>query len=232
MASGHQPFMIKLLTSDWHPSRQQTNESETLEVVLQLQNPVGVSAPSAMLPVTKAAFLSAVVLMFMLDSAAGNLQNMCSTQYPAVPCPYKINNEDWFRMGDRYCVKAFYHTKHLPFYEAEKVCNGYKHSNRQGHLVSIHNEKEHNDLICTMYRVHTGKPHYWIGMHRAPIDDYDFGLVWIDGSKGAYLRWAPRQPDFFLWREGCVEMNYWDWGLLNDEMCSQHRPYVCAVQIN
>ncbi|XP_044059168.1 C-type lectin BpLec-like isoform X2 [Siniperca chuatsi] len=114
----------------------------------------------------------------------------------------------------------------------EKTCNKYSHGNYKGHLVSIHNNVELHQAVCTMYRDHPGKDHYWIGLHmKIEHIFYGYAYVWTDGTDNSFTSWAYRQPDRFLSREECVEMNYWDWTLWNDERCGQQRSYMCAVWI-
>ncbi|XP_044059139.1 C-type lectin BpLec-like isoform X1 [Siniperca chuatsi] len=172
-----------------------------------------------MRPVVGTATLLLLVLMFMSASATWDPKQTCETKYPAIPCRHKINNENWFQMGDNRCVKA-------------KTCNKYSHGNYKGHLVSIHNNVELHQAVCTMYRDHPGKDHYWIGLHmKIEHIFYGYAYVWTDGTDNSFTSWAYRQPDRFLSREECVEMNYWDWTLWNDERCGQQRSYMCAVWI-
>ncbi|KAA8578173.1 hypothetical protein FQN60_007124 [Etheostoma spectabile] len=114
-----------------------------------------------MRPVVVTAILLLVVLMFISDSAAGNPAKMCRTKYPATPCKNKNLGEGWSQMGDNRCVKAFNKT-HFGYHDAEMTCRKFPN----GHLVSIHNEAELNQVECDMYRTTTRKAHYWIGGHR------------------------------------------------------------------
>ncbi|XP_032365691.1 C-type lectin BfL-1 [Etheostoma spectabile] len=183
-----------------------------------------------MRPVVVTAILLLGVLMFMSDSAAGDLAQVCKTIYPVTPCKNKKLGEGWFQMGSNRCVKAFYNTQHLGHSDAEMTCRKFPN----GHLVSIHNDAEVNQVQCAMYKATTGKAHYWIGAFL--IDDGDFykhnyRFVWTDDSSFGYTNWAGGQPDNARRREHCVEMNYWDWGLWNDANCNENKPYVCAVNV-
>ncbi|XP_044060674.1 C-type lectin PAL-like [Siniperca chuatsi] len=184
-----------------------------------------------MRPIVGTATLLLLVLMFMSASAAWDPKQTCETKYPAIPCRHKINNENWFQMGDNRCVKAVSNER-LSFDDAEKTCNKYRHGNFMGHLVSIHDDVELHQAVCTMYRDHPGKDHYWIGLQmKIKRINGVVKYVWTDGTDNTFSRWAYGQPDMFLLREECVEMNYWDWTLWNDEQCGQHRSYMCAVRI-
>ncbi|TDH17400.1 hypothetical protein EPR50_G00009510 [Perca flavescens] len=180
-----------------------------------------------MRPVGVTALLLLVVLMFMFDSAAGDPAEMCKTKYPATPCKNTNLGEGWSQMGNNRCVKAFYNTQHLTHSDAEITCRKYPN----GHLVSIHSDVERSQVECAMYRATPGKAHYWIGYYLFQSDAYRY-WAWTDDSKFDYRSWAPGQPDnSFSNREYCVEMNYWDWGLWNDAVCNQQKPYVCAVRV-
>ncbi|TMS01261.1 C-type lectin galactose-binding isoform-like isoform X1 [Larimichthys crocea] len=168
--------------------------------------------------------VSLLVLMFMSDSAAGHIAHKCMNTYPAVPCT-KDDYEDWFQMGEGRCVKAF-GTERLNFDDAEKSC-----VDHGGHLVSIHNTTELNQVVCTMYRVTPRRPPYWIGLKLTlHYEDY---LVydWTDETQHTFSRFAYMQPDFYNEEEECVEINYYYWGHWNDVSCDILRGYVCAVDL-
>ncbi|XP_034722764.1 C-type lectin BfL-1-like isoform X2 [Etheostoma cragini] len=180
-----------------------------------------------MRPVVVTAILLLVVLMSISDSEAGDPAEMCKTKYPATPCRNKNLGEGWFQMGNNRCVKAFFNNPNLSFFAAEVTCGKFP----KGHLVSILDGEEMNQVQCAMYRATTGKAHYWIGMYRKEVVGRTRKWAWTDGNFIAYTKWARGQPDNFLFREGCIEMNYWDWGLWNDANCNLKRPYVCLVNV-
>ncbi|XP_071345247.1 C-type isolectin Sp-CL4-like [Trachinotus anak] len=172
-----------------------------------------------------------MMMMFMWGSAEG-IADMCKKN-PPVPCKYQVSGGgEWYQLGDNRCTRAFFYETHLNFDDAEKTCQKYKIGGFNGHLVSIHSQAQLNEVLCAMYKVHPGKPHYWIGL-RFMNDPYyiDFFFYgWTDGTEYAYRNFANGQPDKFLLREECIEMNYWSWGLWNDERCWANRPYMCAVR--
>ncbi|XP_034722944.1 C-type lectin BML-1-like isoform X19 [Etheostoma cragini] len=179
-----------------------------------------------MRPVVVTAILLLVVLMSMSDSAAGNPAEMCKTKYPFTPCTKNVG-EGWSQYTTNICVKAFFKTPHLSHSDAENACQKFTN----GHLVSIINGEQMNQVQCAMYRATPGKAHYWIGAYLKQVGRTR-KWSWTDGSFGRYINWARGQPDNFLFREGCVEMNYWDWGLWNDVNCNEKKPYVCEVYLN
>ncbi|XP_070759870.1 C-type isolectin Sp-CL4-like [Enoplosus armatus] len=170
---------------------------------------------------------------FCLLNQSWNPKPMCESKYPPVPCKVKVNDEEWWQMGPHRCAKAYFKVPHLSFDEAQRTCERASHGkgNLRGYLVTIRNSEELNQAVCIMYREHTGKPHYWIGL-RAILDlvgDSKYG--WVDGSTFSFSRWAPDQPDDLMYGEDCIEMNYWEWALWNDESCDVKRPYMCAVNL-
>ncbi|XP_074503717.1 galactose-specific lectin nattectin-like [Sebastes fasciatus] len=162
--------------------------------------------------------------MFMLDSAAWTPEGMCRHKYRSVPCRNQICGRGWFQMGNR-CLKAFYHNKQLNFQDAENTCRRYG-----ANLVSIHNIVELCQVECIMWRTSRDKAHYWIRLHKTNRwNPYHF--TWTDGSGNTdgWTHWAWGQPDLRFW-EDCIEMNYWGWGLWNNEDCRKGRPYVCSMK--
>ncbi|XP_037608451.1 C-type lectin LmsL-like [Sebastes umbrosus] len=186
-----------------------------------------------MRPVVVTAILLLVVLMSMSASAAWTPEKMCKTKYKT-PCNKDIAGDNWFQMDNR-CVKAFHHTAFLSFDDAEEACNQHTSGIYVGHLVSIHSLDELCQVECAMYNEQIGKAHYWIGLKRTkPMkddDDADSNLAWTDATKSHYFRWAGGQPDNLGGEENCIEMNYGEWGLWNDEDCLQRKAYVCAVRV-
>ncbi|XP_032364240.1 C-type lectin BpLec [Etheostoma spectabile] len=178
-----------------------------------------------MRPVVVTAILLLVVLMSMSDSAAGGPAEMCKTEYPFTPCRKNVG-EGWAQYAKNLCVKAFFNTPHLSHSDAEMACRKFP----KGHLVSIDNVEENNQVQCAMYRATTGKAHYWIGAFKK-LDGRTKKWGWTDDNFIRYANWARGQPDNYWFREDCVEMNYWDWGLWNDAYCYEKKPYVCEVII-
>ncbi|XP_053721920.1 C-type lectin BML-1-like [Synchiropus splendidus] len=136
-------------------------------------------------------------------------------------------DDDWYQFGADRCVKVFFKTPHLDWGDAEEACQEYEYYTYSGHLVSIHSEEEWNAVICIMYRVHPGKPTYWIGLTRDP---YLFYYKWSDYSTVNFGRLVGAEPDELWGTEYCVEMNYGHWGHWNRNKCSDRRPYMCQVR--
>ncbi|KAK2827903.1 hypothetical protein Q5P01_018937 [Channa striata] len=171
-----------------------------------------------------------VMTAVMMGVLAQDVAQMCKT-IKLEQCRQDLKGGSWYQLGDNRCIKAFFYTKHLNFDDAERSCNKYGVGSFKGHLVSINNQEELNKVVCAMYSVHPGKPHYWIGLKHVllmpPLPPY---WIWTDGTGDNFHNWARGQPDNYLLREGCVEMNYWSWGLWNDEACWAERPYMCQVK--
>ncbi|XP_078101265.1 uncharacterized protein LOC144513949 [Sander vitreus] len=103
------------------------------------------------LVVVTAVFLL-VVLMVISVSADWDPAEMCKTKYPHVPCKKNLG-DGWSQIRENICVKAFYKNEHLTHSDAEMTCRKYPN----GHLVSIHNEVDLCQVICSMHRATTGK---------------------------------------------------------------------------
>ncbi|KAF3705416.1 Galactose-specific lectin nattectin [Channa argus] len=177
------------------------------------------------------AILMMMTVMMMKISAQG-IEEMCKND-PVVPCRKDLKDGPWYQLGDNRCMRAFFYTQHLNFENAEIACNKYNAAGFKGQLVSINNKKELDKVMCAMYKVHPGKPHYWIGLKRL---DQMFPFqppqrIWTDGHVYDFRNWAGGQPNNYLQRESCTEMNYWSWGLWNDEACWSERPYMCQVRL-
>ncbi|XP_068598450.1 C-type isolectin Sp-CL4-like isoform X2 [Brachionichthys hirsutus] len=154
-----------------------------------------------------------------------DMSEMCANDHPAVACP-KEGKEDWFKLGEGRCVKAFFAEPYLNYNDSEAACVGLG-----GHLVSIHNKSELHDVDCTMYRLTPGRPPYWIGLflyfHYEDLLVYE----WTDATQLDFNFWAYGQPNFWNDKEECVETNLYDWGRWNDLNCMYGRGHVCAVTI-
>ncbi|XP_051758985.1 lectin-like [Ctenopharyngodon idella] len=128
---------------------------------------------------------------------------------------------DWFKVG-RYCVKYF--NTPANFTDAEFSC---MKNVSGGHLVSVHNEKDNGQLLCTMTELSRNKPRVWLGGYQL----FKTGKFrWLDGSSWIYQRWAAGEPNHIYTNEECVEMNWKVDGMWNDESCSVKKNYFCAFK--
>ncbi|XP_026234649.1 lectin-like [Anabas testudineus] len=173
-----------------------------------------------------------LMLTLTMKVSAQEIDELCKKN-PVVPCRQNLKDGPWYQLDANRCVRAFFYTQNLNFDSAEAACNKYIVGSFKGQLVSIHNQDELNKVLCAMYKVHPGKPHYWIGLKLGfsliPFQKPPF--LWTDGHKCTFTNWARGQPDNSLMREGCVEMNYWSWGLWNDAPCGEEKPYTCQVRL-
>lgn len=94
----------------------------------------------------------------------------------------------------------------------------------RGHLVSMHNSVEYSQVLCLAFRANTHKDHFWIG-GRSKYLWHSF--QWTDNTPFHFARWGFMQLDMVSGEE-CVEMNYKQWGLWNNAVCSGRKYYVCA----
>ncbi|XP_068177630.1 C-type isolectin Sp-CL4-like [Antennarius striatus] len=153
------------------------------------------------------------------------LSYMCDIVHPVEACP-KEGKEDWVKLDDQYCIKAFFSQPFLNFTAAEATCVQYG-----GHLVSIHNIQQLVGVVCTMYRLTPDRVPYWIGLYLS--FNYEDYLVydWTDGTTADFLQWSYGQPNYFNNNQNCVEANLNEWGFWNDLNCNYERGYVCSVKI-
>ncbi|XP_078017762.1 lectin-like [Epinephelus lanceolatus] len=88
----------------------------------------------------------------------------------------------------------------------------------------MHNSVEYSQVLCLAFRANTHKDHFWIG-GRSKYLWHSF--QWTDNTPFHFARWGFMQLDMVSGEE-CVEMNYKQWGLWNNAVCSGRKYYVCA----
>ncbi|XP_076838500.1 ladderlectin-like [Brachyhypopomus gauderio] len=122
----------------------------------------------------------------------------------------------WEKFG-QYCYKYMAESK--KWAEAEQNC-----LSLGGNLASVHN-KETQNFLKDFTKKQTGSyERTWIGLHDAP---QDFIWLWSDGTKFDFSAWHSGEPSNGGWAEKCVEMNYGDEVLWNDDRCNHDHFYVC-----
>ncbi|XP_068444207.1 C-type isolectin Sp-CL4-like [Clinocottus analis] len=136
----------------------------------------------------------------------------CS-QVKDVPC-----GDGWSHIDDEYCVKYFETPK--SYDDAQKHCESLK-----SELVSIETPEESINAICLTMRTNPEIRSVWIGIKRSGEQFQN-----ADGTE-VYDEWFPGQPDNFGGKEDCVEMNHKEWGLLNDDNCSDENAFMCAKKM-
>ncbi|XP_048356117.1 snaclec VP12 subunit B-like [Sphaerodactylus townsendi] len=84
-----------------------------------------------------------------------------------------------------YCYSFF--IKPVSWPEAELQCQDYS---KNGHLVSLHDEKEQAAVIGLLWDLQYFGP-FWVGL----FTDSKVLWLWTDESKYDYAEWAPGEPD-------------------------------------
>ncbi|XP_031417283.1 galactose-specific lectin nattectin-like isoform X1 [Clupea harengus] len=96
-----------------------------------------------------------------------------------------------------------------------------------GNLASVHSIDEYS-FIQDMIRKQTYRNlRTWIGGYDAVKEGLWF---WSDGSRFNFITWSPGNPDNYLGKEHCIQMNHGGSRLWNDSPCQLACPSVCAVQ--
>ncbi|XP_074480142.1 C-type isolectin Sp-CL4-like [Sebastes fasciatus] len=165
------------------------------------------------------AVITAVLLLVgVLDAVTARpdtppASEICESYEPAA-C-----GDGWIHMAKDRCVKYFETPK--TFQEAQDEC-----VSEGGGLVSMHNEGEVIEVLCLSYSASTDLKQFWIGAERSGEE-----FKYVDGSAFDYHQWHNGQPDNFGGDEDCVESNYEEWGMWNDNVCSKKKPFVCAKKL-
>ncbi|KAK2909085.1 hypothetical protein Q8A67_004922 [Cirrhinus molitorella] len=140
------------------------------------------------------------------------------------PTPKKCNIygfSDWYKVGS-YCVKFF--SKRLNFTAAEYSC---RNKVPGAHLVSVHNEEDHNLLVNIVKQADKSNPRVWLGA----FELFKSGtFLWLDGSFWDFEFWKPGEPNHMHNAEDCVEMYLSDAGRWIDESCGKEKSYICAFK--
>ncbi|KAF3686171.1 Versican core protein Chondroitin sulfate proteoglycan core protein 2 [Channa argus] len=154
-----------------------------------------------------------LVLMMIAASAADErdeLLKMCRDKYPPQACPGY-----WYRLDGQRCMSVF--RSFAPFDIAETYCK-----REGGHLISINNLSDYNQVLCMLLRDRYTRNEHWIGAKRSQGK-----FSWVDGSGPlTFTKWAPGQPDNQQ-QQDCVVMNYGSWGAWKTLPCSENRLIMC-----
>ncbi|XP_041088462.1 lectin-like [Polyodon spathula] len=95
------------------------------------------------------------------------------------------------------------------------------------HLVSVHSEEANKNIICITMKYNHTSPRVWLGGFELFRSEK---FVWIDGSEWNYNPWVPGQPDNTANTEDCVEINWKNTGMWNDDKCSGGKSYICGFK--
>ncbi|KAF4088842.1 hypothetical protein AMELA_G00059370 [Ameiurus melas] len=160
-----------------------------------------------------------VVLLLFLATAATALVDfdhlVKAEERRVTKCPF-----GWVHFEGR-CFS--YQATFQDWASAEKHC-----LDLGAHLVSIHNEDEHQ-LVKSLIRAHDHQENpTWIGLNDCQTV---FNFFWSDGTKLVYTKWNPNQPDFYKGVECCVHISSGYSKNWNDIPCHDIYPFVCTKSI-
>uniref|UniRef100_A0A2D4MVW0 C-type lectin domain-containing protein n=2 Tax=Micrurus TaxID=8634 RepID=A0A2D4MVW0_9SAUR len=136
----------------------------------------------------------------------------------AVSCP-----KHWYMFED-FCYGFF--KEKLTWNEAESECATY---GKDGHLASIHSEREMAFLSSALLMNYAERFRIWIGLYKLPGGKTRFR--WQDHSRGEYIPWAPHQPSNCKQNQNCVELYATDYKHWNDQFCDVEQPYLCKMSL-
>ncbi|XP_048826642.1 lectin-like [Brienomyrus brachyistius] len=152
-------------------------------------------------------------------SVSVEARQYCASNFPK-PCGVK-NFKDWYKVGP-YCAKYFNTPSSFP--DAEFAC---RQKAAGGHLVSVHEEQANSDVLCIVMKYNYSSPRIWLGAMEL-FQSKKF--IWTDGSLWNFEKWVPGQPDNTHNAEDCVEMNWNNTGLWNDDSCERKKNFVCSFK--
>ncbi|XP_042572549.1 lectin-like [Cyprinus carpio] len=131
---------------------------------------------------------------------------------------------DWYKVGS-VCVKYF--DRPLNFTDAEFNC---RTKVPGAHLVSVHEEKHNDYLLCIVKKFNPNNLRIWLGA----FELFKSGkFLWLDGSNWDFQKWKHGEPSqIYTSTEECVEMNWHEPGKWNDHACHVKKNYICAFKRN
>ncbi|XP_071370526.1 galactose-specific lectin nattectin-like [Centroberyx affinis] len=154
------------------------------------------------------------------DAAREDLMDFCYTRHRLVRCGAAAGKGSWYKTDGNRCIALY--MRPTTFDSALAGCRSVG-----GDLVSIHSERDYNNVLCYLVRA-SGRPvRAWVGGQRQPNGRF----AWSDGSNMDFTRWKSGQPDFYRQNEKCMEMYAGRFGEWNDENCSVKKAFVCAKKV-
>ncbi|XP_068444466.1 C-type isolectin Sp-CL4-like [Clinocottus analis] len=166
------------------------------------------------LTVLTAVLLSVGFLGVVTDGAHTTIAHIFCMSLKDVPC-----GNGWNRIDAEYCVKYFQTPK--SYDDAQKHCESLK-----SELVPMKTIEQSWNAVCLTMRASIKNKSVWIGVRRSGGK-----FIHADGSKLEVGLWAPGQPDNYGEDEDCVEVNHKEWGLWNDDNCSDENAFMCAKKM-
>ncbi|XP_053199781.1 ladderlectin-like [Scomber japonicus] len=105
--------------------------------------------------------------------------------------------------------------------DAEKYCH-----HLGGNLASIHSVWEYRAIQRLIMRTtRSWYTHVWIGGHDAAQERT---WLWSDGTRFKYRQWCCGEPNNYLGKQHCLQMNYTACRCWDDDYCWRRKPFVCV----
>ncbi|XP_038078467.1 macrophage mannose receptor 1-like [Patiria miniata] len=139
-----------------------------------------------------------------------------STKPPSTVVPPKGYCPDGWKAFGQDCYMFDPTYTRGSFQDAKVDCEGFG-----AQLASIHSEQE-NSFIKDNVAPPTLTYGLWIGLQKGQQ-----GLEWTDGTPVDFVFWKEGEPNSAS--EMCVEMYPKEYGLWNDEQCTDPQDYVCKM---
>jgi len=100
------------------------------------------------------------------------------------------------------------------------------------HLASIHSEEDAGDAVYLISRASTSTTSVWMGLKTIALEIssgwVNLGANWSDGSNYDYQHWSTDQPNGAHGECGEMYRDATQYGLWNDQICTNVQPYLCA----
>ncbi|XP_071785476.1 snaclec rhodocetin subunit alpha-like [Asterias amurensis] len=140
-----------------------------------------------------------------------------------VACPDKS-----YTVLNQFCYKVFPDRK--TWIDAEDLCTKEETAIGQGHLVSILNQQENEDVFKLWQATNPPKTGCystaWIGLSDTNDND-NIDFIWSDGKSFNYTNWKPNANLKNL-KKSCVSL--WK-GFWETTSCERKMAYICKVPL-
>jgi len=122
----------------------------------------------------------------------------------------------------QHALRCFRYIPHkVTWIAAEKSC-----MSMGGNLASLHSAEEHTFVQDMVKKAGGGNHVSWLGATDAVKEGT---WLWSDGHHMKYTAWGHGQPDNWKGIQNCMGMNWSNARLWDDQLCTWHNTYVCAM---
>uniref|UniRef100_A0A3Q2D9N7 C-type lectin domain-containing protein n=1 Tax=Cyprinodon variegatus TaxID=28743 RepID=A0A3Q2D9N7_CYPVA len=97
-----------------------------------------------------------------------------------------------------------------------------------GHLASIHDMREHQEIQHMIRTASYQTKPTWIGGYNAQQTEPWF---WSDGSRFVYTSWCPGEPNNTDGQQHCLQMNHSADKCWDDLYCGSQLPSLCKMKV-